>query len=81
MKRLTEKQREAYIILQHKPDGSLREWAKMAGIKHTSFEARLQHMEKKGYLHKEKGRFKFTSDGLEQFMNDDIHDRFIRTKK
>lgn len=78
---LTEKQKDAYIVLTDNPDGSLRKWAKELGISHTSLEHRLYYVERKGYITKENGKFSFTSGGLEKIMNDQIHTRFIRTKK
>ena len=81
MKRLTEKQREAYVAITNDPEGSLRGWAKQIGIAHTSLLNRLFYMARKGYIEKVGSRWHLTSEGLEQYMNDEIHNRFIVTNK
>ena len=81
MKRLTEKQRDAFMVVFNKPDGSLRSWGDKLGISHMTFQDRLIHVEKKGYVEKEGGAWRIKAEGVEKIMNDGIHNRFIRSKK
>lgn len=81
LKRLTEIQKDTFLLIVSEPNYSLRGWAGKLGISHISLMDRLFLMEKKHYVYREKGRWHVTPDGIDQVMTDGIHNRFIRSKK
>jgi len=81
-RKLTEKQRDLFVTIVNEKDLSLRELGREFGISHMAIEYRFVLIAQKGYVEKaENGKYYPTSTGLEKFMNDKIHDRFVKTRR
>lgn len=81
LKRLTEKQYEVFLLIQNNKGMSIRNMGKKLGVSHAAIFERIYYLVVKGYIVNVDGKYRTTTEGRHQIINDGLHNRFIKSKE